>query len=176
MATRIVIVTGYDNELVRKDIEAIKNIKRFDRNKKYAWTLLYYVPNIPGRCLMEKQFRIIEQDNRDKARVTLQNLSKKLGIPLPMSGTLTHYNDAIHISSTVVTHSVKKMKGVHIILTSNPDKLKFDIFDNTMKWIKTTKFWQYMSSKFMQFRPKGQLIVMSPKQFQEQHQKQRLNW
>jgi hypothetical protein len=74
MATKIVIVIGYDNELMRKDIEAIKNIKKLAGNRKYEWSLLYYIPYIPGICFIEKQFRIIEQDCIDKARAVLQHL------------------------------------------------------------------------------------------------------
>jgi hypothetical protein len=104
----------------------------------------------------------------------LQHLSQQLDIPLPMRGTVTHYNEAI-LSLTAVMSSVKKMKDVPIILTSNPDKLKFDIFDNIMNWIKASKFWQYMSSQFTQFRPEDKLMVMSPEQFEKKHQKQRFN-
>jgi hypothetical protein len=119
MATKIVIAIGYDNELMRKDIEAIINIKKLDRNKEYEWSLLYYIPRIPGICFIVKQFGIIEQDCIDKARAVLQHLSQQLDIPLPMRGTVTHYNEAI-LSSIVVLSSVKKMKDVPIILTSNP--------------------------------------------------------
>jgi hypothetical protein len=143
MAIKIVIAIGYDNELMKKDIEAIIKIKKFDRNNEYEWSLLYYIPHIPGICFIEKQFRIIEQDCRDKARAVLQHLSQKLDIPLAMRETVTHYNEAI-LSSIAVMSSVKKMKDVPIILTSNPDKLKFGILDNIIKSIKASKFWQHI--------------------------------
>lgn len=172
MSTKIVIAMGYDNELTRKDIDAIKNIKKYDRHKKYEWNLSYYIPNIPAICLVEKSCRLIEQNYRDKARAMLEHISQQLDIPLPMKGNLTAYNQVIELGSTAIIYASRNLKDVSTILINNPDKIKFDIFDRVLNYVKATHLWQYVNSKLTYARSRS-LTLISPEQFAEQYQGRR---
>jgi hypothetical protein len=172
----MMIISGYDNELTAQNLNTIGNIKKRDKDRKYEWHFLYYIPNIPGICLLASEFYLLEQTYLDKAKATLQHLSQTLGIPLHSDGDRIHYHKMIKFGSTAVIQAVKHRKGESIILTSHPDKLKFDIFDSAMTWIKATKLWQQISNRFIKSRPGNPVPIMTPAQFAEKNQIKQLNF
>jgi hypothetical protein len=166
MLSTIVIAVGDKNPLTPEGIDAINKLRKLDKHKQYAFKLLYHVPNIPGICLMVETIRNIEQHHRDKAKATLRELSQKLGIALPMRNGLIDYSLLIESGSTGIIYAVRAM-NVATILTSDPNKITFDIFDTVMKWVQRTQTWRHIRSTFTQ-RPGKLLSIMTPEQFVEQ--------
>jgi hypothetical protein len=166
MATKIVIAVGYDNPLTEKDIEAIEKIKKFDKGKLYEWSILYYTPNTPRSDLVGEAFSIMDQNFRDKAKRALQYLSEKLGISLPMRERSVDYHQAIESGSTAIIYAVRAMKTGCVILTSDQDKIEFDIFDIVVNCLKRTRVWQHIISRSTQ-KSESQPIIITPEQFLE---------